>query len=424
MYNFDAIAAIKKTVKLSNIITNRNNLVHSSNQVNTMQKNKKIYFDYNATTPIHSESLEVMLEVLNIPANPSSIHYFGQVARGFIEKARLQIANKLDISLNNNKFNCIFVSSGTEANNLLLTSFKKVYKNGVIVTCTTEHPSILNCAQSYNDTQIIDVDERGIVDLIKLQNTLFCYQNLPLLVTIMLVNNETGVIQPLEEIINLAKKYQAWVHSDCSQAFGKISVNFTQLCLDFATISSHKIGGPVGAASLIARVPNFITPQIIGGGQEDGIRSGTENVAAIAGFGKAVELLPRILEKSNFTKELKQYLEAKISSIDNRIKIFGQNTLRVGNTSMIMMPGVTSQQQILYFDINGFAISAGSACSSGQLKESYVLKAMKIPIYEAECAIRISLGWCNTEEEIKKFCELWQKQYLYHIEVNNIKKQA
>ncbi|WP_081257829.1 cysteine desulfurase family protein [Orientia tsutsugamushi] len=428
MYNFidhSTVAAIKNSARYYNS-TDRPSFssFNIDNQVNTKQKNKKVYFDYNSTTPIHSESLEVMLEVLHMPANPSSIHYFGQIAKGFIEKARLQIANTLDISLSNNKFNCIFVASGTEANNLLLTSFKKVYKNGVIITCATEHLSILNCAKSYTDTQIIEVDESGIVDLIQLQNTLYSNKGLPLLVTIMLVNNETGIIQPLEEIVRISKEYQAWVHSDCSQAFAKIPVNLTQLNLDFATISSHKIGGPIGAASLIAKSPNFITPQVVGGGQENGIRAGTENVAAIAGFGKAVELLPKMLKQSNFTKTLRQYLEDKISRIDSKIKIFGQNAPRVGNTSMIMMPEVTSQQQILYFDINGFAVSVGSACSSGQLKQSYVLTAMKIPAHEADCAIRISLGWHNTEEEINQFYTLWQKQYLHHINASNIKKQA
>lgn len=428
MYNFidhSTVAAIKNSARYYNS-TDRPSFssFNIDNQVNTKQKNKKVYFDYNSTTPIHSESLEVMLEVLHMPANPSSIHYFGQIAKGFIEKARLQIANTLDISLSNNKFNCIFVASGTEANNLLLTSFKKVYKNGVIITCATEHLSILNCAKSYTDTQIIEVDESGIVDLIQLQNTLYSNKGLPLLVTIMLVNNETGVIQPLEEIVRISKEYQAWVHSDCSQAFAKIPVNLTQLNLDFATISSHKIGGPIGAASLIAKSPNFITPQMVGGGQENGIRAGTENVAAIAGFGKAVELLPKMLKQSNFTKTLRQYLEDKISRIDSKIKIFGQNAPRVCNTSMIMMPEVTSQQQILYFDINGFAVSVGSACSSGQLKQSYVLAAMKIPAHEADCAIRISLGWHNTEEEINQFYTLWQKQYLHHIKASNIKKQA
>lgn len=385
-----------------------------------MQSNNLVYLDYNATTPIDPECLNAMMEVLRIPANPSSIHYWGQKAHGFVEKARHQIAQALDIGLHHNDgYNCVFVSSGTEANNMILNSFMQTYNHGVIVTSAIEHSSVLDCAKEYESTKIIKVNTDGIVDLVSLANTLDTYKDRPLLVSVMLANNETGVIQPIEEIVNIAKKYRAWVHSDCCQAFSKMPLNVTKLNVDLISIASHKIYGPNGSAAIITKSPHFLVPQLIGGKQEKGLRSGTVNVAAIAGFGKAAMLAVNASNKNSDIQKLKEYLENTILSTDDKVKIFSSNVPRINNTTMVMMPNVTAQQQMLEFDINGYAVSAGSACSSAQVSSSHVLAAMGVPEDEARCAIRVSIGAKSTKYEIEKFCKLWQQKFIqYNSNIN------
>ncbi|MDE3016984.1 MAG: aminotransferase class V-fold PLP-dependent enzyme, partial [Pseudomonadota bacterium] len=255
------------------------------------------------------------------------------------------------------------------------------------------------------------VTSSGIVDLSALDRLLA--GGGPALVSVMLANNETGIIQPIKEVSELTKKYGALLHCDAAQGFGKIPVDFGVLGCDLMTLAAHKCGGPVGAAALVVRRDLPVLPPLTGGGQESGRRAGTENVAAIAGFARAVELFD-----FRHMKALRGWLdemEAEISSPGmgqaGGGMVFGKSVSRLPNTSCIAMPGVSNEVQLMDFDLNGFAVSAGSACSSGRIEPSHVLAAMGVPEASSRSAIRISGGRQTTEQDITSFTEAWKRMY-------------
>lgn len=366
------------------------------------QNEKRTYLDYNASAPLRQEALEVMLDTFKEPGNASSIHAYGRCSRNAIETAREQVANLLSARASD----VIFTSGATEANNMVLHSFK----DSIIWVSAIEHPSILN---STFINEIIPVTENGVVDLEAFSNMLETLPE-PSLISTMLVNNETGAIQPVEKMARLAKKKypNLHFHSDGVQAAGRIEVNFPSLQVDFFSLSAHKIGGPQGVGALVMLPGSHIKPLFIGGGQEKRLRAGTENVAGIAGFGKSCELVSNEISAFQELAKLRDYMEKKLLAIAPEIIIFCHNIDRVSNTSAISLPSVPAQTQIMALDLDGVAVSSGSACSSGKTEQSDVAKAMNISQEIMQGAFRISMGYGTSKNDIDHFLESWEKMYL------------
>lgn len=360
----------------------------------------RIYLDYNSTSIMDKQVVNAMSSFLTLrePCNPSSIHMSGRKARSIMEQARQNIAKSLCINAYKDDLQIIFTSSGTEANNLAIYNFQEI----PAFLGATEHVSILE--SRHENKIIIPVNKDGIIDEQKFCNLLNSCSGKKL-VSIMLANNETGVIQDIKNLSNIAKNNGAIIHCDASQALCRIDVNFHDLGIDLMTISSHKCGGPSGAAALIAKKHLQIKPMINGGKQEQGIRAGTENLLAIYGFGVATE---NYLEKIKQFSQIEQ-LRNKIEQSLTEAEIIASNVARIPNTSSIRMPGIKSEEQLIKLDLAGICVSAGSACSSGRIAGSHVLKAMGIDKNEANEIIRVSLGLDNTEDEINKFIKIWKE---------------
>lgn len=360
-----------------------------------------IYMDHNSTTHrIRNSFLGENLDLYTLPLNPSSIHFWGRRAREYIENARIKIAKILDIDTASHEI--IFTSSATEANNLVINSFS----GSDVFISEAEHLSIYEYKKNQN-VYTIRVDGDALLDLEDLRKKIVSAKPKSLL-SVILANNETGAINDLKEISKVAKENGLLVHSDCVQAVGKIKYSFKELGIDFASISSHKIGGPSGVSILVAK-KGFIRPMIIGGGQEKSLRSGTENVLGAVEFADALEVatnnLDVYLEKAS---SLRNILETRL---EGRAVVASKNTARLPNTSMLIMPNVNSQTQMIIFDTSGFMVSNGSACSSGKIKESHVLKNMGYDEKFSGNGIRVSLGINNTESEVLSFCDKWEEVF-------------
>lgn len=376
-----------------------------------MPNKSLIYLDYNATAPLRPDVKAAMDAVMGQALNPSSIHASGRAARKLVEEARKNILRCV------NGETLVFCSSGTEANNLALAQADSHLISSI------EHDSIY---KTLPNAKLAKVEAEGIIDLEDFEKLLKAEK--PKLVSIMLANNETGVIQPIKEIAELAHKYGALVHTDAVQAFGKIDVDFKNLGVDMMTISCHKVGGPVGIAALVHKSSLELKPILFGGGQEKNKRPGTENVPSIVGFGEVSQLLSRqpgasvgvserelarsetIHNVSRETSKLRDYLENEILAIAPDAIIYGKSLARLPNTSYIAMPDIEAATQLIHFDTNGICVSSGSACSSGKVEVSRILKAMNAPL--AKNALRISIGWATTPEEIEQFIKSWREMYL------------
>lgn len=335
------------------------------------------YLDYNATAPLRPQVIARMHEALQVPANASSVHSFGRAAKKILEDSRKTIAEHISAFPNE----IIFTSCGTEANAMALRGRR-------IIASAVEHSSVLKHA-----AEKIPVDKDGVADLAALDAMLA--KSAPAIVSIMLANNETGVVQPIREAAGICKKYDALLHVDAVQGLGKIPVEFASLGAHMMSIAAHKMGGPVGAAALVVRQDLPIQPLLIGGGQELNRRAGTENIAAIAGFSKAVELID-----FKQMQQLRAWLDAMEQKLSHAA-VFARGAARLPNTSCLAVPGTTQEVQLMKLDLKGFAVSAGSACSSGRIEPSHVLLAMGVEKPLAGSAIRISGGWNTTREEIE-----------------------
>jgi cysteine desulfurase len=401
-----------------------------------------IYFDNNATTKLSENALAKMLEVMQEHSNPSSAHSLGRKARILVEKSRSKI---LDF-LRTKKHKLVFTCSGTEANNLILSNFAKEK----VLISSVEHPSIYShCEEVKNRrttasslremslrgaigdaaisefleeskikhltkppgitshslamTCIVNVDTNGRLNLAELREKLSS-GNYKLL-SVIYANNETGVLQNIKEIAKIAHEFGCMLHSDLSQAIGKIPCDLEDLGIDFATFSAHKFHGPIGCGGLIYRSDFHIKPQILGGGQEMGMRSGTENVPAIIGAAAALEEVVF----DDYVKNLQDHLESEILKSAPDAVIFGKEANRLPNTSMISMPNVDFNIQVMQFDLEDIAISSGSACSSARITGSRILAAMNIDERIAKSAIRVSLSRENNMQEIERFVEVWRR---------------
>lgn len=335
-----------------------------------------------------------MLQAMDAVGNASSVHAEGRAAHALLDAARDKVARALGVIAPM----VVFTSGGSEANNLAI---KGVAVERLILS-HIEHPSVLEAAKaSGRNVELIPVTEDGVIDLEALR---FMLPGPRALVSVMLANNETGVVQPLREVVGLTREHGALVHADAVQAMGKVPVNFGLLGVDLLTVSAHKLGGPVGAGALVVRDGLALDPLIHGGGQELRRRAGTENLAAIAGFAAiAAESLQDI-------KSLRDRLEAALEDVT----VFGANAPRLPNTTCFAYPGMNAETLLMGFDLDGIAVSSGSACSSGKVARSHVLGAMGFAPELSGAAIRVSLGWTTTPEDIDRFIAVWQRLLARH----------
>ncbi|NOU21383.1 MAG: cysteine desulfurase [Methyloglobulus sp.] len=362
-----------------------------------------IYFDHNATTPIDDRVLEAMLPFLTtFYGNPSSLYRHGRLVRSAIDSAREQIAALVGAQ----PTQVIFTSGGTEANNLALTAIKEGSK---LAISAIEHPSITepadNLARLGHELKLIGVDCNGLVTQDAIDETL---QYRPSLVSIMLANNETGVIQDIARYAQRLREKGILVHTDAVQALGKIPVLYNELGVNMMSLSSHKIYGPKGCGALIFDKEVSLKALFLGGGQEQGLRAGTENSPAIIGFGKAAELAgAELAQRAAHLLKLRKLLEGRLTLIPG-ISIFAKEAQRLPNTVQFGIEGMDGEMLLMKLDQKGIAVSSGSACASGGGKPSPVLAAMCVASELARSAIRISLGKTNTEAEIIEFTNLLQ----------------
>jgi len=356
-----------------------------------------VYLDHNATTPMLPAARAAMAAALDAGGNPSSVHAAGRAARRVVEDARAMVAELVCAF----PAEVIFTSGGTEANALALRGVPAANGMKSILIGETEHDSVMaNAVAAPGAFRTLGVDANGVINLEALDRTL-ANVPAPVFVSVMLANNETGVIAPIAEIARRVKAAGGLLHVDAAQAAGRIHVYLRDLGADLMTVSAHKMGGAQGAGALVVRDGVRVAAQITGGGQELGRRSGTENVAAIAAFGAAAAA-PADWSK---TSVLRDRLETAIVAAIPQVVIHGAGERRLPNTSMFGLAGVAGETQMMAMDLAGFAISSGAACSSGKVKVSHVLAAMGAA--NPSDAIRVSLGPDTTEAEIDAFVAAW-----------------
>lgn len=366
---------------------------------------ERAYFDWNATAPLREQARFAMSEALAVTGNASSVHAEGRTVRRLVEEARAHVANLVGAKAKN----VTFTSGATESNMMALTPAlelggRKILRDRLFVSAI-EHPSVRSGGRfAAEDVEELPVTDDGVVDLAALKRALKKAER-PL-VSVMLANNETGVIQPIAEIAEIVHAEQGLLHVDAVQGLGRIDCDIATLGADLISISSHKLGGPQGAGALIGRGDIHIgDPLIKGGGQERGQRAGTENVAAIVGFGAASAAAKKL--EIDRVVQLRDRLEAGITTTTPNAVIFGGSAPRLPNTTLFAVPGLKAETAIIAFDLNGIAVSSGSACTSGKVQASHVLAAMGVEPVLARGAVRVSLGWSTTEEEVDRFLKTW-----------------
>lgn len=359
-----------------------------------------VYFDHNATTALDSRVLEAMLPWMqNQSGNPTSRHIFGRSARDAVELARAQVAEACGAY----SPQVVFTSCGTEANNFAIKGMAQHKPAAQILTSAIEHPCVTRPALAMQalgfTSQQIHVDRNGLINLEHLKTLL---EKSTSLVSVMLANNETGAIQDIANIAELARAKGALAHTDAVQALGKLPLNFSDLNVHAMTVSSHKIHGPQGAAALILDKRVDIQPLLHGGGQEKGLRSGTENVAAIVGFGVACELaMANQKAYAAHTQALREQFEQGLKTLD--VTIFSDQVSRLPNTSFFSVHGIEGETLVMALDRKGYAVASGSACSSDSTEPSHVLLAMGVNQDVARGAVRVSLGANNTAAQVTDF---------------------
>jgi cysteine desulfurase len=370
---------------------------------------RPVYFDHNATTPPDPAVVAVMLPWLESQfGNASSRHEYGRRARQAIDEARQQVA----AAVNAHPTEVVFTSGGSEANNLFIKGAAACLKPGVVAIGAVEHPCVLKPAAQLAgqgwEVRTVAVDSKGRLNS---ENFAEVLQSSPKLVSVMLANNETGVVQDVAALAAASKaRANGWFHTDAVQALGKLPIDFRVLNaagVHAMTLSAHKAYGPKGAAALILDKRVELQPLIAGGGHERGLRSGTENVAAIVGFGLAAELAAsRVAEVSARLRAMQEKLEAGLVAIG--AQIFAAGAPRLPNTSYFALPDIDGETLVGKLDRAGFAVASGAACSSANPEPSHVLRAMGVDPAFARGAVRVSLGAGNTEAEIEQFINALQ----------------
>ena len=388
-----------------------------------MPPSARSYLDWNATAPLRAEARDAMLEALEAVGNPSSVHHEGRAARHVVERARLEVAALLGAEPGN----VVFTSGGTESNAMALNpaiETPRQRNSGQLLVSAVEHVSVLaGGGFAAGAVEAIPVTADGVVDLgalerrlAELARSLARDGSGPPLVSIMAANNETGVIEPVAEAAALVHAAGGLLHVDAVQALGRIPFDLARSGADLVTVSAHKLGGPKGAGALVRRdaTLHFAAPLVRGGGQERGARAGTENVAAIAGFGAAARAAGAGLKDAAARmRALRDRLEAGLlaaaPAASPAVMVFGRGAGRLPNTSLFAAPGVRAETALIGLDLAGFSVSSGSACSSGKVTVSHVLTAMGVAKDLAGGAIRVSVGHATPENDIDGFLKAWRK---------------
>ncbi len=394
---------------------------------------ERVYLDYNASAPMLEEVKAAMTEAFELVGNASSVHHSGRSVHARIENAREALAELVGARPQD----VIFTSGGTEANNLALTPslFSKDVQareegGARLYVSAIEHPSVLNGMRfAKEQIKVIPVTAEGLVDTEWLRNELLGESEevqplkkageerataWPILVSVMAVNNETGILQPVAEIAEIVHEAGGLLHSDCVQALGKLPLLLPMTNADLISVSAHKIGGPQGVGALILKDASIVLrdPLIAGGGQELKRRGGTENVHGIVGFGAAIKAhLDGKAGQQNKIKELRDKFEAELLEISPDAVIFGRDQQRLPNVCCFAVPGFSAETQVIQLDLQGVSISSGSACSSGKVEQSHVLKAMGVDDDLSFAALRVSLGAGSTEADVTRFLEVWSEIY-------------
>ena len=349
-----------------------------------------------------------MLAALELDGNASSIHAEGRAARHAIEDAREKLAGLIGALPRS----IVFTSGGTEANAMALSpAWLPGNGHRRLFVSSIEHASVLRGGRfDRGDLGLLPVDADGVVTL-EAAREVFSAAGAPFIASLMLANNETGAIQRVAALAEMAHEFGGLVHCDAAQAVGKIVVDAIALGADLVTISAHKFGGPKGAGALVVLGDGLpVATLISGGGQERGYRAGTEDVAAIAGFGAAAAVVMADGEQRDIAG-LRDALEAQIASVAPEAVFFARQAPRLPNTSCFAVPGMSSETVVIAMDMHGIAVSAGSACSSGKVERSHVLDAMGVPAELGAGAIRVSLGWNSTQADIERFAVAWSAIY-------------
>jgi cysteine desulfurase len=368
---------------------------------------ERTYFDWNATAPLREEARIATIAALEVAGNASSVHAEGRAARSLVEHAREQVANLVGADAKN----VTFTSGATEANMYALTPAieiggRKEPRDRLFVSAI-EHPSVRSGGRfAAEQVEALPVTDDGVVDLVALKTAVA--RAVRPLVSIMLANNETGVIQPIAQIADTVHAANGVLHVDAVQGPGRIDCDVDALGADLLSISSHKLGGPQGAGALVRRGDIHIAePLIRGGGQERGQRAGTENVVAIAGFGAAAIAATQVDVRR--MAALRDRLESDLKAATPQAVVFGAGVPRLPNTTLFAVPGLKAETAIIAFDLNGIAVSSGSACSSGKVQASHVLAAMGVDPSLSRGAVRVSLGWTTTEADLEALLTAWNK---------------
>jgi cysteine desulfurase len=367
---------------------------------------RRTYFDWNASAPLREEARMAMVNALELTGNASSVHAEGRAVRRLVEDARTRVANLVGTDAKN----VTFTSGATEANMMALTPAlddkgRRSLRDRLFVSAV-EHPSVRSGGRfPVEDVEQLPVNNHGVVDLTAIAASLSRAER-PL-VSIMLANNETGVVQPIAQVAEIVHAASGVLHVDAVQGPGRIACDIAALGADLMSISSHKLGGPQGVGALVSRGDIHIAePLVRGGGQERGQRAGTENVAAIAGFGAAAGATS--LAEIERVALLRTQLEEGITAITPEAVIFGVGAPRLPNTILFAVPGLKAETTIIACDLNGIAVSSGAACSSGKVQASSVLTAMGVDSELTRGAVRISLGWSTSENEVNRFLKTWK----------------
>jgi len=366
-----------------------------------------IYLDANATMPLRPSARTALLQALDRYGNPSSVHRAGRDARSLVEDAREAVAASVGAAAPQ----VIFTSGATEANALALRGMAAAMGGRTILATAVEHPSVLAHVEPDN---VLPVDGQGVIDLVALEAALAARPG-PAVVAVMAANNETGVLQPISEVVAVCRRHGALIHCDAVQALGKIPLDMKALEVDSLALSGHKIGAVKGVGALVLRPGLEVTAQSVGGGQERRRRAGTENTPGIAAFAGVVGEISDLLAAGPRVAALRDTLERNLQSRVPGLQVFGAERPRLPNTLCIGLAGVSSETQIIALDLANIAVSAGSACSSGKVAASHVLLAMGVPPELAGCALRISLTWDTTASELERFQAAFEALAARHL---------
>jgi cysteine desulfurase len=370
---------------------------------------ERAYFDWNATAPLRAEARAAVTAALGLTGNASSVHAEGRAARRLIEDARGQVAALVGAEPKN----VTFTSGATEANMLALTPAleiggRKELRDKLFLSAS-EHPSVRSGGRfAPENVEELPVNGNGVVDLHALRSAIARAER-PL-ISVMLANNETGVVQPIADIAAIVHAANGVLHVDAVQGAGRIACRIDELHADLLSISAHKLGGPQGAGALIRRGDIHIAePLIKGGGQERSLRAGTENIPAIAGFGAACAAAHAAMQADALRMTtLRDAFEAGLTAETPQAVIFGQGAPRLPNTTLFAVSGMKAETAIIAFDLNGIAVSSGAACSSGKVQASHVLAAMGVEAGLARGAVRVSLGWSTSERDVESLLNAWK----------------